>query len=153
MWSRVAGHTQGGMARPLDIKRVKPSAQELLAGWRLAERIGKTARSAAESAGLAVDSADAAKAAAASPQDDVTGAAEAVDRAKEASDLASAAAAQASEAAQQVYAEAQDDVERTSELVIEADAAEAEAGNAFPRCAEGRIRQERLSALWVAASG
>ena len=115
----------------MDTKKIKPSAQELLADWRIAERLGKTARSAAESAGLAVESADLAKAAAASAQNAVTGAAEAVDRAKEASDLASAAAAQASDAAQRVYAEAQVDVERTSELVIEADAAEAEAGNAF----------------------
>ena len=98
---------------------------------RTAERVGKTARSAAESAGLAVESADSAKAAAASAQAAVAGAAEAVDRAKEASDLASVAAAQASDAARQVYAEAQDDVERTSEIVREAEALEAEAGDAF----------------------
>ena len=115
----------------MDPKKGKSSAQELLAEWRMAERIGNTARSAAASAGLAVESADAAKAAAASAQDAVTGAAEAVDRAKEASDLASAAAAQASEAAQQVYADAQDDVERTGEIAREAEALEAEAGDAF----------------------
>ena len=46
----------------------KPSAQDLLAEWRAAERMGKTARSAAEAAGLAVESADAAKAAASSAQ-------------------------------------------------------------------------------------
>jgi hypothetical protein len=61
----------------------------------------------------------------------VTGAAEAVDRAKEASDLASVAAAQASEAAEHVYAEAQEDVERTGEIVREANALEVEAGDAF----------------------
>ena len=115
----------------MDLKTGKPSTQELLADWRMAERIGKTARSAAEAAGLAVESADAAKAAAASAQAAVTGAAEAVDRAKEASDLASAAAGQASEAAQQVYADAKDDVERTGEIAREADALEAEAGDAF----------------------
>lgn len=109
----------------------KPSAKELLADWRTAERVGKTARSAAESAGLAVVSANSAKAAAASAQAAVTGAAEAVDRAKEASDLASDAVDQASKAAQQVYADAQDDVERTGEIVQEAEALEAEAGDAF----------------------
>ena len=35
----------------MDPKPPKPSAQELLADWRTAERVGKTARSAAESAG------------------------------------------------------------------------------------------------------
>lgn len=115
----------------MDEQKPKPSAQQLLADWRMAERIGKTARSAAESAGLAVESADAAKAAAASAQAAVTGAAEAVDRAKEASDLASAAASQASVAAQQVYADAKDDVDRTGEIAREADALEAEAGDAY----------------------
>lgn len=115
----------------MDSKERKPSAQELLADWRQAERLGKTARSAADAAGLAVQSADAAKAAATSAQAAVTGAAEAVDRAKAASDLASRAATQASDAAQQVYADAQDDVERTGELAREADAVEAEAGDAF----------------------
>lgn len=115
----------------MDPKPAKPSAQELLADWRTAERVGKTARSAADAAGLAVDSADAAKAAASSAQAAVTGAAEAVDRAKEASDLASVAAGQASEAAQKIYAEAQHDVERTGELVREANALEAEAGDAY----------------------
>jgi hypothetical protein len=115
----------------MDSKKPKPSAQELLADWRTAERIGKTARSAAESAGLAVESADAAKAAAASAQAAVNGAADAVDRAKEASDLASTAASQASNAAQQVYADARDDVERTGEIAREADALESEAGDAY----------------------
>ena len=115
----------------VDPKKVKPSAQELLADWRLAERLGKTARSAAEAAGLAVESADAAKASAASAQSAVAGAAEAVDRAKEASDLASVAASQASAAAEQVYADAQDDVERTGEIARQADALEADAGDAF----------------------
>lgn len=115
----------------MDTKRTKASAQELLADWRMAERVGDTARSAAQSANLAVESADAAKAAAASAQAAVTGAAEAVDRAKEASDLASVAATQASDAAQQVYLEASDDVQRTGELVREADALEVEAGDAF----------------------
>jgi len=114
-----------------DPGKPKPTAQELLADWRLAERIGKTARSASASAGLAVESADAAKAAAASAQAAVMGAAEAVDRAKEASDLASTAAAQASEAAQHTYADAQDDVTRTADILREADALEAEAGDAF----------------------
>ncbi|HEX5829182.1 MAG TPA: hypothetical protein VFY23_16770 [Candidatus Limnocylindrales bacterium] len=115
----------------MNSKNDKPTTQELLAEWRMAERVGNTARSASESAGLAVESADAAKAAAASAQAAVTGAAEAVDRAKEASDLASAAASQASTAAQQVYADAQGDVERTGEILREADALEAEAGDAF----------------------
>jgi hypothetical protein len=112
-------------------KEPKPSAKELLDDWRTAERVGKTARSAAESAGLAVVSANSAKAAAAQAQAAVTGAAEAVDRAKEASDLASVAATQASKAAQQVYADALDDVERTSENVHDAEALETEAGDAF----------------------
>ena len=115
----------------MDPRRPKPTAQELLADWRTAERVGKTARSAAEAASLAVQSADSAKAAAISAQAAVTGAAAAVDRAKEASDLASVAAAQASEAAQHVYAEAKDDVHRTGEVVREANALEAEAGDAF----------------------
>ena len=121
----------GSRCRPLDPKQSKPSTKELLADWRMAERIGDTARSAAEAAGLAVESADAAKAAAASAQAAVTGAAEAVDRAKEASDLASAAASQASDAAQQVYADAQEDVERTGEIAREANALVTEAGDAY----------------------
>lgn len=124
-------------------KTGKPSTQELLADWRTAERVGKTARSAADAAGLAVDSADAAKQAAASAQAAVTGAAEAVDRAKEASDLASLAAEQASQAAQQVYADAQDDVERTGELAREADALEAEAGDAFREAQKQAFAQVR----------
>ena len=125
--------TVGGRSTRCDMGSTKPnpSAQELLADWRAAERLGKTARSAAESAGLAVESADASKAAASSAQAAVAGAAEAVDRAKEASDLASEAAAQASEAAQRVYADAKEDVKRTGEGVREADAIEAEAGDAF----------------------
>jgi hypothetical protein len=111
--------------------RPKATAADLLADWRTAERLGDTARSAAESAGLAVEAADAAKLAAAASQEAVSGAAQAVDRAKEASDLASIAAGQASEAAQQVYADAQDDVERTGEAVREADAIEADAADAF----------------------
>ena len=112
-------------------KAPKPSAAELLADWRVAERIGNTARSAAEAAGLAVESADSAKSAASSAQDAVASAAKAVNRAKEASDLASVAAAQASEAAQQVYADAKEDVERTTEILREADALEADAGDSF----------------------
>jgi hypothetical protein len=109
----------------------KSTAADLLAEWRAAERLGDTARSAAESAGLAVESADAAKLAASSAQDAVLGAAQAVDRAKEASDLASVAAAQASQAAQQVYADARHDVQRTGEALREADAIEADAAEAF----------------------
>jgi hypothetical protein len=41
------------------------------------------------------------------------------------------AAGQASEAAQQVYAEATEDVARTSEIVREAESLEAEAGDAY----------------------
>jgi hypothetical protein len=128
----VSSGTVSGMA---DSARAAPdpraSAADLLADWRTAERLGTTARSAAESAGLAVESADAAKLAAASAQDAVLGAAQAVDRAKEASDLASVAAAQASEAAEQVYADAQHDVERTGKAMREADAIEADAADAF----------------------
>jgi hypothetical protein len=115
----------------MDNKPAKPSAQDLLAEWRTAERLGKTARSAADAAGLAVESADAAKAAATSAQVAVNSAAEAVDRAKAASDLASVAATQASEAAEQIYADARADVERTGEIVRESAVAEAEAGDAF----------------------
>ena len=115
----------------MELKVAKPSAQDLLAEWRAAERVGRTARSAADAAALAVESADAAKSAASAAQAAVRDAADAVDLAKEASDLASVAASQASEAAQHVYAEAQEDVERTGEIVREADALETEAGDAF----------------------
>jgi hypothetical protein len=129
----------------MDSQKGKQSAQELLADWRLAERLGKTARSAADAAGLAVESADAAKAAAASAQAAVTGAAEAVDRAKEASDLASVAASQASAAAEQVYADAREDVERTGEIAREADALEVEAGDAFREAQKEAFAKARES--------
>lgn len=104
--------------------------------WILAPRLP-------EPEGLAVESADAAKAAAASAQAAVSGAAEAVDRAKEASDLASAAAGQASEAAQHVYAEAQEDVERTGEIAREANALEAEAGGAYRKAQNEAFERHR----------
>jgi hypothetical protein len=107
------------------------SARELLDEWRLAERMGNTARSAAEVAALAVDAADAAKAAAGEAQVSVDTAADAVNRAKEASDLAASAARRASTAAELIYAEAQDDKERTAELLDGAEAAEAEAADAY----------------------
>ena len=131
----------------MDSNRPKPSAQELLADWRTAERVGKTARSAAAAAGLAVESANSAKAAATSAQAAVLGAAEAVDRAKEASDLASVAAAQASEAAQLVYADAQEDVERTGEIVREANALEAEAGDTFRKAQRQGFTKDRITTL------
>jgi phage host-nuclease inhibitor protein Gam len=53
------------------------------------------------------------------------------------------AAAQASEAAQQVYAEAQEDVERTGEIVREADALEAEAGDAFRKAQKQGFAKDR----------
>jgi len=74
----------------------------------------------------------------------VTGAAEAVDRAKEASDLASLAAAQALDAAQQIYAEAQDDVWRTGEIVREADALEPRPATHFGRPSD-RISRKTAS--------
>jgi hypothetical protein len=107
------------------------SARELLDEWRLAERMGNTARSAAEVASLAVEAADAAKAAAGEAQVSVDTAAEAVNRAKDASDLAASAARRASGAAELIYAEAQDDKERTAALLDGAENAEAEAAGAY----------------------
>lgn len=144
MWRGArGGSTDRQAGLKVDTKGTKPSAQELLADWRTAERVGRTARSAARAAGLEVETANSAKAAAASAQAAVAGAAEAVDRAKEASDLASAAAAQASEAAQQVYAEAQEDVERTADVVREADALEADAGEAFRKAQQAGFARDR----------
>jgi hypothetical protein len=119
------------------------SARELLDEWRLAERMGNTARSAAEVASLAVDAADAAKAAAGEAQVSVDTAAAAVNRAKEASDLAASAARRASSAAELIYADARDDKERTAELLDGAETAEAEAADAYRDAQRQKFAEHR----------
>jgi hypothetical protein len=115
----------------MDSKNKSSSAQELLADWRAAERVGDAARTAAEIAGLAVDTADAAKAAAAESETAVTAAAKAVERAKKASDLAKTAASHATKAAKLIHAEAMKDEERTAAGVEDADVERRRAADAF----------------------
>jgi hypothetical protein len=138
--------TIAGMEKAEDNSRTSDrirSARELLDEWRLAERMGNTARSAAEVAALAVEAADAAKAAAGEAQVSVDTAADAVNRAKEASDLAASAAHRAATAADLIYAEAQEDKERTAELLDGAETAEAEAADAYHEAQRQKFADNR----------